>query len=117
MKLISPRLLVILALSQSVNAQPIKCVVNGKTIYTDDSSNCGKATVKAVDGNLSTFPKVTANHSNSSTFTPSPISNQPTMDNLLQGFGLSSGDVANGWQTIMDAKQRGSWQAPEMPNE
>ncbi len=94
----------------TVSATPIKCIVDGKPIYTDDASTCA-------NGNVSTFPKVTATNK---PLIPSPqtlLPNPSVLDSFLEKFGMSKVDVINGWKTIMDAKQRGSWKAPEIPDD
>ncbi len=109
-------------------AEPIKCTVDGEILYTDDIGLCGKSGAKAVDGNLTVFPKVgAANKSPAKSSARATPVVQPTVqpaapdvsitDSLLEQFGISQQDIANGWKTIMDASHRGSWQAPEMPDE
>lgn len=106
----------VLAGIELASAGPVKCVVHGKTIYTDDPSRCANADVKAVRGNVSVFPKVTP----SAKVAVSPMTtpaDAPISESLLERLGLSGEDLANGWKTIMEAKQRGSWKAPDMPDE
>lgn len=100
------------------SAGPVRCVVHGKTIYTDDPSRCANADVKAVGGNVSVFPKVTP--SAKVAVSPMPMTTPaaaPVSESLLERLGLSGEDLANGWKTIMEAKQRGSWKAPDVPDE
>jgi hypothetical protein len=109
---------VILALTLSVYAlaDPIKCIVAGKTLYTDDAKRCVNGDVKPINGNIviSSFPKGATPNST----TPMPTLEAPTLlDSILQRFGLSQHDVAAGWKTVMDARERGSWKAPEMPDD
>lgn len=108
----------VLAGIELASAGPVRCVVDGKTIYTDDPSRCANADAKAVGGNVSVFPKVASSAkgvvSSMPMATPADAS---ASESLLERIGLSGEDLANGWKTIMEAKQRGSWKAPDMPDE
>ena len=105
------------ALTATVSASPVKCIVKGKTIYTDDAKTCVNSNISTINGNVSIFPKVTATNNSPTSPPKPPLPNQSVSDSILQQFGMSQEDVANGWKTIMDAKQRGSWKAPETPDD
>ncbi len=99
-------------------AEPLKCIVNGQAVYTDDPSRCANTDVKAVGGNVSVFPKVASSTKVRASSAPIALPQDASVpESLLDRFGLSGADLANGWKTIMEAKQRGSWKAPEMPDE
>lgn len=111
--------LVLLALSANVAADPVRCVVDGKTIYTDDAKNCGKNAAKPLDSNntVSTFPKVETHANSKPTVTPSSNSVPGGAPGaVLQNLGVSEQELTSGWQTIMDAQKRGTWALPKEPN-
>lgn len=104
-------------------AEPVKCLVEGKTVYTDDASRCGQNRAEPIKNNVSVFPEVAGKKKpaaipllNGTGAEGTPASNS-FLDALLMRFGLSSQDVANGWETVKDAKKRGTWKAPEMPDD
>jgi hypothetical protein len=106
----------------TVSAEPVKCIVNGKTIYTDDPKSCGNSTIRKIEGNVSTFPKVTASKATSANkpLMSSPetlMRDLPSSDSILEQFGMSQEDIAKGWKTIIDAKQRGSWNSLDIPDD
>jgi hypothetical protein len=112
---------IVLVLIGIASAETLKCTVDGEILYTDDARLCANSEVKRINGNVSVFPGINASKNNIPMATPAA---QPTAkpdstftDSLLEKFGLSQQDIANGWKTIMDASHRGSWQAPEMPQE
>jgi hypothetical protein len=117
MKTLITALSLTLALIEIARADPIKCVVNGKTIYTDDASICGNSTIKPITDHVSTIPKSSTSRKQPRSSPVLPLPVESGSDSLLQQFGMSQEDVANGWKTIMDAKERGSWKAPEMPDD
>lgn len=105
----------IFVLVDQAAADPMKCVVEGRTLYTDDPAHCAKGSIKPIAGSvlISSFPK----HAASQNSTPTPIPDLPSgLDGILQHFGLSQQEVDDGWKTVMDARKRGSWQAPELPD-
>lgn len=98
-------------------AEPVRCTVDGRIVYTDDAAQCGKSESKPVKGNISTFPKIqpsAVSHAGiSSPGAAQNAVNLPAMpEAVLQQFGVSQQDLNNGWQTIMDAQKRGAWAAP-----
>jgi len=102
------------------SADPYKCMQNGEILYTDDVSLCNKAKPKPVNGNISVFPGVSSSKKHALRLPPAAQPAAPTEvsgDSLLEQFGLSPQDIENGWKTIMDARHRGTWQAPELPQE
>jgi hypothetical protein len=113
----------ILSIATSAQAEPIKCVVAGKTIYTDDPKQCGAAKQQTIHGNVSTFPEVTP----LPTATPAPSFTSGRSsgnglssllpDFLLRALGISRSDLNSGMKTIEDARQQGSWQSPQMPED
>lgn len=107
-------LAIVLTFAGKAWAEPVNCVVDGKTIYTDDTSLCVKGRIEAINNRVSVFPEV-------KTPTSGPVvGNLPSnslTDAILRPFGLIPQDIVTGWQTIMDAKKRGSWQEPEMPDD
>lgn len=122
-KLIASQVIAV-AFVSIATAEPYKCTINGETLYTDDVALCGKSDAKPVDGNLTVFPKVGASNKSpaksTARATPVALPAAPVdsfSDSVLEQFGISQQDIANGWKTIMDASHRGSWQAPEMPEE
>lgn len=115
MKLLISIALIILALAGQAAAEPVKCVSAGKTIYTDDPSRCGKSDLKPIGGSLtiSTLPNQLAGKKAA----PASSGGLPALTGGMPlPEGVSSEDVAAGWQTIMDARKRGSWQAPVLPD-
>lgn len=111
MKSITTTIAIFVALVNIASAESIKCAVNGKIIYTDNEAMCTKSSIKSIKGNVSTFPKVTLTNKQQAP------SNSTSSASILPDFGVSQEDIANGWKTIMDAKKRGSWKAPEMPDD
>lgn len=97
-------------------AEPVKCVIDGKTLYTDDASRCDQVGVKGIKNNVSVFPKIGPGIGASGIAKPSELPTESISESILGHFGMSQEDVANGWKTIMDAKKRGSWKAPDMPD-
>ncbi|CAD6880407.1 hypothetical protein [Methylomonas albis] len=97
-------------------AEPMKCVVDGKTLYTDDQSRCAKAAIKPINGSvlISSFPKgATAANNNAK-----PTLEVPSgLDGILQYFEITQQELRNGWETVMEAHKRGSWKAPEIPDD
>lgn len=106
----------ILALVEPVSAEQMKCIVAGKTIYTDNPARCTKGVIKPINGSMviTTFPKEVA--SKNTAISP-PLETPSLLDSVLQHFGLSQKDIADGGKTVMDARKRGSWQAPEIPDD
>lgn len=105
-----------LILMAQAGAEPMKCVVDGKTLYTDDTALCAQGSIKPIKGNvlISSFPKASEVPKSApiSAFKPPAL-----FDGILQRFGLSQQELEEGWRTVMEAHQRGSWKAPEMPDE
>ncbi|WP_020481416.1 hypothetical protein [Methylomonas sp. MK1] len=98
-------------------AEPMKCVVEGKTLYTDDQARCVKGAIKPINGSvlMSSSPKKGVDAPNGSA---KPGLDLPSgLDGILQHFGITEKEVKDGWQTVMDAHKRGSWKAPEMPDD
>ncbi|MCK9608645.1 MAG: hypothetical protein M0R33_19560 [Methylomonas sp.] len=112
--LIIPMMLVLV---ETVWAEPVKCVIDGKTMYTDDASRCAKASAKPISNNVSVFPKVQPTTGNPGVVTPLESPAKSMSDSILGRFGVSQEEIANGWKTITDAKKRGSWKAPDMPDD
>ena len=107
-----------LALANNAWAEPVKCLIDGRSVYTDDASRCSKASVKPIKNNVSVFPKISPNSKSAAIpLTPPEPASASTEDSILGKFGISQQDVENGWKTVMDAKKRGSWKAPDMPDE
>ena len=108
---------ILLALSTlAVDAAPLKCVINGKTVYTDDPSRCREGELKPINGALviGSPTKAQASKKNDA----AGLSPFPTgVEGILQHLGLTPQEVEDGWKTVLDARQRGSWQAPEIPAE
>ncbi|AMK75273.1 MULTISPECIES: hypothetical protein [Methylomonas] len=97
-------------------AKPMKCVVDGKTLYTDDQARCAKGAIKPINGSvmISSFPKGAAVPNGGT----KPALELPSgLDGILQHFGITQQEVKDGWETVMDAHKRGSWKAPEMPDD
>ena len=110
-----------------VTADPLKCLTHGKTLYTDDPAKC-QTEVKPIAGNvvISTLPgQSRANQpfnflSRAGQVTGIDLSglNLPSaLGNLPLPAGISQKDIAAGWQVIMDARNRGTWEAPKMPDD
>ncbi|WGS88378.1 hypothetical protein [Methylomonas sp. UP202] len=96
-------------------APPVKCLVDGKMLYTDDAARCRNADKLPIAGNVIIAPKAKAA---APTLPGLPGLETPGMlDSILERFGLTRQDVADGWKTVMDARERGSWQAPAVPEE
>jgi hypothetical protein len=106
-----------LAFANDTWSEPVKCLIDGRSVYTDDASRCSKASVKPIKNNVSVFPKVTPNSKSAVLTPPQEPASSSTADSILGKFGVSPQDVENGWKTVMDAKKRGSWKAPDMPDE
>lgn len=97
-------------------AEPMKCVVDGKTLYTDDQARCAKGAIKPINGSvlISSSPKG-ASVANT---TAKPAFELPSgLNGILQQFGITEKEVKDGWQTVMEAHKRGSWKAPEVPGD
>lgn len=97
-------------------AQPMKCVVDGKTLYTDDQTLCAKGAIKPINGSvlISSSPKAIQDADNIA----KPALELPSgLNGILQHFGITEKELADGWQTVMEAHKRGSWKAPEIPED
>lgn len=97
-------------------AQPMKCVVDGKTLYTDDQGQCAKGAIKPINGSvlISSSPKATPGTNNNA----KPALELPSgLNGILHHFGITEKEMEDGWQTVMEAHKRGSWKAPEMPED
>ncbi|WP_446810350.1 hypothetical protein ACH50O_01805 [Methylomonas sp. 2BW1-5-20] len=97
-------------------AEPMKCVVGGKTIYTDDIARCAKGIVKPINGSvlISAAPRNALDQNSKS---KSAFGLPFGLNGVLDHFGLSQKEVEDGWKTVMDAHKRGSWQEPVIPDE
>lgn len=100
----------------AVLAAPVKCVVDGKTLYTDDQAKCAQSALKPIKGNviISSSPNGGTSSKNSA---KSGLDLPAGVDGLLQHLGITQQELEHGWQTVKDAQKRGSWQAPEMPED
>lgn len=97
-------------------AQPMKCVVDGKTLYTDDQAQCAKGAIKPINGSvlISSSPKATPGANNNA----KPALELPSgLIGILQQLGITEKELEDGWQTVMEAHKHGSWKAPEMPED
>ncbi|MDX8129337.1 hypothetical protein QLH52_18705 [Methylomonas sp. OY6] len=97
-------------------AEPMKCVVDGKTLYTDDQARCAKGDVKPINGSviISSSPTSVPRANNIA----KPAFDVPSgLNGILQQFGITEKELENGWQTVMEAHKRGSWKAPELPED
>ena len=111
-----------------VHAAPIKCVSGGKIIYTDNASLCDGAQVVKMDPanyppqTSKSIPKgnqalgetqkpeaVQPKTSASAPSAPGPFGQVPIPE------GVSTQDLSVGWKTVMEAKKRGTWQSPAIP--
>ena len=108
---------IVFALAGTAWAEPIKCVIDGKTIYTDDASRCAGGNIRPINNNVSVFPEVDSANKPSTIPLPTGSPAEPVSDSILNRFGISPEDIAAGWKTIMDAKKRGSWKEPEIPED
>lgn len=106
-----------LAAAMPVAAEPIKCVVAGKTLYTDDAEKCAKGEVKPINGALVITELPAAKSAGKAAPVPAPAAADSLLDSLLQRLGITQQEVAAGWKTVDEARQRGEWQAPEMPED
>jgi len=106
-----------LAAAAPLPAEPIKCVVAGKTLYTDDAKKCAKGEVKPINGALVITELPAAKSAGKSAPISAPASSDSLLDSLLQRLGITQQEVAAGWKTVDEARQRGEWQAPEMPED
>jgi hypothetical protein len=117
----------------TVLAAPMKCTSGGRTIYTDNIMLCDNASAKKVEGTgysvnpPKTQPDTSARPATAagkdaepaqSAFASKSAGNPPAANpfgNTPLPQGVSGQDVASGWKTLMDAKKRGSWEAPALP--
>ncbi len=95
--------------------EPIKCTSQGKTLYTDDKARCTNGTTKPINGNIviSSPTKISAHQQS----LVAPLEFPSSIDGFLQHFGMSQQELADGWKTVMEAKKRGAWKAPDMPDD
>lgn len=108
-------ILCLVSAPEQVAAEPTKCVIDGKTLYTDDPVRCGKAATQPIKGSLVVgSPSASPN---AKSVPRSDIAKPVGLDGILQHLGLTQQEVADGWKTVMDAHKRGSWQTPDMPEE
>jgi hypothetical protein len=116
-----------------VLAAPMKCTSGGRTIYTDNIMLCDNASAKRVEGTgFSANPPKTQPDTSlrpaaaagkdaepaQSASASKPAANPPAANpfgNTPLPQGVSGQDVASGWKTLMDAKKRGTWEAPAIP--
>lgn len=99
-------------------AEPVKCLVDGKMLYTDDAARCRNADKLPIAGNVVIAPKAKTPAPTLPTLPGLPGLETPGMlDSILERLGLTRQDVAEGWKTVMDARERGSWQAPAVPED
>lgn len=111
-----------------VMAAPMKCNAGGRTIYTDNIMLCDNASAQKVEGTgysanpPKTQPDTTARPAAAAGKDAVPAQNASANKPAANPFGdtplpqgVSGQDVASGWKTLMDAKKRGSWEAPAIP--
>ncbi|WP_445368520.1 hypothetical protein ACH5Y9_03385 [Methylomonas sp. BW4-1] len=96
-------------------AEPMKCVVDGKTLYTDDQARCAKGAIKPINGSVIISSSKGVPRADN---IAKPAFDVPSgLNGILQQFGITEKELENGWQTVMEAHKRGSWKAPELPED
>jgi len=97
-------------------AEPMKCVVDGKTLYTDDQARCTRGAIKPINGSviISSSPKGVPRANNIA----KPTLEVPSgLNGILQQLGITEKELEDGWQTVMEAHKRGTWNEPELPED